>query len=288
LRRRKWCFGVGMAAEPIEISVDEAARLLRVQPQTVQRRRRRGELGKGGREGMVVLSPSSTWLRSEDAGAMLGLTAASVRGAAARGELAGKRDREGRWWIRLESVLTDNRCDPATVAVFTGERASGEAEVADRRPVVVDHLFRQVNVRLDRDESELLDELAAEHGSQRAAFGAALRALAAEGASPADVAELRVERDLYRDQAEEAQETARLLAELSRERLVDELYCPACDRLVPIEEADRQVDEHGTVVLYHRPHGRRDGGVLRSSSVMARRRAAGVDDDRGATDTSRS
>lgn len=245
--------------------------MLRVQPQTVARRRRRGELPKGDRADTVVLSPA-TWLRSEDAAAMLGLTTASVRGAAGRGELAGRRDREGRWWIRLESVLADGRCDPETVAVFTGERVAQLEEV--RPDPLPDRMQRVLYVRLDSGESELLDELAAVHGSQRAAVGAGLRALHAEGASPAEVAELRVERDLFRDEAESSRETARLLAELSRERLVDELYCPACEALVPIEEADRAEDEQGYVVLYHRRHGLREGGKFRTSSVMARRHPA--------------
>lgn len=260
-----------MPLEPVELSLVDTARLLRVQPQTVTRRLRAGELERGP-DGAVVLSPATTWLRTEDAGAMLGVSSATVRGAAGRGELAGRRDREGRWLIRLESVLADPRCDPETVAVFTGQRPPAVEEPPPAP--AIDRLTRPVYVRLDRDECELLDELAGEHGSQRAAVAAGLRALAAREATPADVAELRVERDLYRDQAEAAQETARALAELARERLVDELYCPACEALVPIEETDRQADEHGAVILYHRPHGLRSGGVLRGSSVVARRHSA--------------
>jgi hypothetical protein len=268
-----------LALHAVEVGVDEAARILHVQPSTVRRRLRVGELRRGrrGAGDQVELSPD-TWVRVEDAAAILSVTPATVRAAIGRGELAGTRAGSGRWQVRLESVLADRRANRDVVARFGGE-PTVEPDPGPAPPAGSRHRLRRgVYLQLDTDEVELLEIGRDRYGSFRAAIVAGLRAVDAEGASPSEAAELRVERDLYRDQAAEARERATLLAELARRGLVDELYCPTCEQLVPISEAGHEPQPDGTVVLYHEPHGLRAGGKLRSTSVMARRRALEPDD----------
>lgn len=262
------------ALQAIEVGVDEAARILHVQPSTVRRRLRAGELKRGKGAGSVLLAPES-WIRVEDAAAILGVTTSTVRAMIVRGQLAGTRERSGRWRVRLESVLVEPRADGDVVARFGGE----PTVEPDPGPAVagVHRMRRPVYVQLDADEVELLERGRDRHGSQRAAVVAGLRAIDADAATPGEAAELRVERDLYRDSAEQARERAAVLAELARRGLVDELYCPTCERLVPIEEAGYVREQDGTVVLFHEPHGLREGGRLRSSSVMGRRRPLELD-----------
>jgi hypothetical protein len=265
------------AFRAIEVGVDEAARLLHVQPSTVRRRLRSGELRKGSTPSTVELSPES-WIRVEDTAALLSVTPATVRAAIGRGELAGTRERSGRWRVRLESVLADRRADRDVVARFGGEpTVDDDPGLAGAPPATRHRMRRPVYLQLDADEVDLLELGKDQFGSFRAAIVAGLRAVEADGASTADVAELRVERDLYRDQALEARERAAVLTELARRGLVDELYCPTCDELVPIGEAGYQADADGTVVIFHEPHGLRAGGRMRSSSVLGRRRPLAVD-----------
>src|SRR5882672_3062877 len=104
----------------LEVGIDEAARMLRVQPSTVRRRLRNGELRRGSATGVgdaVALSPES-WVWVEDAAAILSVTPATVRAAIGRGELAGTRTSSGRWRVRLESVLADRRADRDVVVRF--------------------------------------------------------------------------------------------------------------------------------------------------------------------------
>lgn len=262
----------------VEVSVDEAAALWRVQPQTILRRLRSKELRRGAAPNTVSLDPGRTWVRVEDAAVMLGVTPATVRACISRGELAGRKERGGRWRVRLESVLADRRCDPTAAARFGGDTVPRDPPA--RRPAAEGAFRRMVLVRLDADESELLAHVRDRYGSQQAAIVAGLRAAEAGGATPSEVAELRVEHDLYRDEARAARERAALLAELARERLVDELWCPRCERLVPIEEAGYAVDEDsGVVELFHDPHGHHRAGRMRPGTVMARRRPLERDDE---------
>jgi hypothetical protein len=255
----------------LEVTVEEAASLVHVQPATIRRRLRAGELRVGRRGDGVVLDPAETWLRVEDAGTMLGVTSATVRAAIGRGELAGRRERGGRWRVRLESVLADRRCDPDVVARFGGEPPApaprGDREVPPAR------LRRDLFLRLDAEDVELLERARDRHGTYREAVSFALRVADEEATSPAEVAELRADRDLFRDETAAARERARELAALARTRVVDELYCPACEGMVPIEEAEYAEVDDGRVAIYHGQHGYRRGGRLRASSVMAHRRS---------------
>ena len=268
----------------LEVPIDEAALLLRVQPQTIRRRLSAGDLvnkrdGRKLNRDVVELDPTMTRLRVEDAGAMLGVTAATVRAMISRGELAGVRERGGRWKISLGSVLAHPRCDPELVARFGGEPGSIEPVSEPLTgPAPAHRLRRTVRAELDVDELELLERAVDRHGTVRAAIVAGLLATADEDATPGETAELRVERDLYRDEAERASERAQTIAELARRHHVDELHCPRCERLVPIAEVGYVVDDEGHVALYHEPHGYRERGRVRSSTVMARRHEAPAED----------
>lgn len=253
--------------------------ILRVQPQTVQRRLRAGELHRPEKASRLVrLDPAQDWLRVEDAASMLGVTPATVRAAIGRGELAGRRERGGRWRVRLESILANRRVDAEIVARFGGE-APAPAFVDESSAPRPQRLRRIVHVQIDEEDIELLERGRDRHGTIRAAVVHGLRVIDEDTlAAPGELAELRAERDLHRETAERAQARAALLTELARKRLVDELYCQHCEKLVPIEEAGFEQQEDGTVLLYHQEHGLRRGGRIRSSTVMASRRPARPDD----------
>jgi hypothetical protein len=217
---------------------------------------------------VVVLDPGETWLRVEDTAALLSVTPATVRAAISRGELAGRRERGGRWRVRLESVLGHPRCNPGAVARFGGKALPIEERASD---IPVGRLSRDVFARLDAAEAELLERARARHGTIRAAIVAGLRALDEDDTQPGEVAELRVAHDLYRDEAEQARNRAAVFADLFRRRAVDVLYCPVCEKLVPLDQAGYEVEPDGTVAIYHEPHGYRAGSRVRASTVMARR-----------------
>lgn len=263
-----------------KLSVDSAGKLLQIAPTTVRRRVRVKELRKEerpGREFLVVFDPARDTLRAEDAAAILGVSPATVRAAITSGELVGVKDKKGRWRVRLESVLADPRAHPEVVALFTGEQLL-ELEQEPPPPARVGRLRRDVFLRIDEGaETELLERAIAQHGTLRAAVVAGLAALAEETMGELEAAELLADRDVHRDRAERAEARARGLAELVRERTVEELYCPHCDRLVPIAECDYELDGE-QIELYHRKHGHHRGSRLRASTIVARRRVR-LDDE---------
>ena len=258
----------------LEVTVEEAAFLLRVQPSTVRRRLRNGEL-RGRRERgvqSVQLDPDTTWLRVEDAAGILNVTPATVRALIVRGALAGRREHGGRWRVRLASVLEDRRAHPDVVARFGGEPVDRPPVVPAGRLAAPGMMRRDVFLRLSADDAQLLERGRDRHGSITAAVAAGLRAIDTDDTySPGEVAELRVDRDLHRDRARDHGERARALHEIVSRGVVEELYCPVCEQLVPINEVDL-VDVGDLVELYHGPHGHRKGGALRAGSVMGRRR----------------
>jgi hypothetical protein len=260
----------------LDVSVEEAASLLHVQPSTVRRRLRAGELlGRRDRGSQTVeLDPATTWIRVEDAAAILGVTPATVRALIVRGALAGRREREGRWRVRLASVLEDRRAHPDTVNRFGGEPAERPAAPVGPRLAGPGRLRRDVFIRLSAEDAELLERGRDRHGTITAAVAAGLRAIDTDDTySPGEVAELRVDRDLHRDRADAVTRRVRVLHELVMRGVVEELYCPTCDKLVPVTEAEvAEVDGGDQVELYHAPHGHRRAGALRASSVVGRRR----------------
>ncbi len=246
--------------------------LLRVQPQTIRRRLRAGtlEAKRGDGVDVVVLDPHVTFFYVEDVGAALGVTAGTVRQMLGRGDLAGVRQHGGRWRVRLQSVLEHSRCDPELVVRFGGEAPAPEPARLEERPA---RLVRPVYARLDVETAELLDRAVDRHGTQAAALAAALRALD-DDVAPGELAELRVELELLREQEATARDRAAAIVELARRHHVDELYCPRCERLVPIDEADYVIDDEGHVAMFHAEHGYHAGGRIRASTIMARRHEA--------------
>lgn len=263
----------------MRLSVEETAALLHVRSSTVRSRLRAGELRRVPGEGPVrVLLEPGDYIRSEDAAAILGISPTTVRSAIGRGELAGRRTRKGRWQVRLESVLADPRAADTAASFSEAPRLPDEQtaliEETPRRPGRHD-LF----VRLDEHELDLLELAQARYGTKRAAVATALACLVEHDAEPGEVAELRVERDVYRDRVAELERDLQLLAGISRRQVVDELYCPTCEAMVPIDGWGYARDEQtGTIEIYHRKHGHHRRTRLRNGSVMATRQPpAGLD-----------
>lgn len=258
----------------MELSVEETAALLHVRPSTVRSRLRAGELRRAAGAGAVrvVLEPGD-YIRSEDAAAILGLSPTTVRAAIDRGELAGRRSRRGRWTVRLESVLADQRASEESRRLL--ELGPAPAVDDDEPPAERRAGRHNVFVQLDDRELDTLELAAARHGSKRAAVAVALSALVEQDATPGDVAELRVERDTYRDRCEQLERDLQLLAGVARRQVVDELYCPQCETFVPLDQWGYARDADGRIEVYHRKHGHRGHSRMRTGSVMARRTAAG-------------
>jgi excisionase family DNA binding protein len=270
-----------------DLSVDEAAQLLRVQPETIRRRVRSKEL-RAGPAGGVRLTPQDDWVRVEDASALLGVAPATVRASIARGRLTGRREEHGRWRVQLLSVLEDRRCEVDARRVFgdvehdasAGHDASArsrsdggpEGVAGGRGATRRGRSSRDVFVRLYDDEPELLERAAARHGSNRAAVVEGLRAIDDDAASSVDVAELRAAYEIQGEQLERVRTAHRNLSAHARRRMVDEVHCHHCERLVSIEELDEHELEDGTMELFHKKHGHRPAGKLgRPSTVVARR-----------------
>lgn len=261
---------------PLELSQEDAARLLRVQPQTITRRLRSGELERaetiGPGPAMVRLVPSETWIRVEDASALLGVSPATIRSNITRGRLDGRREKGGRWRVLLRSVLEDRRCDPAAVALFTGEAAPApDPQPPGRSHARSPRLFhRQVNVRLSEQEQELLERCQDRYGTIRAAIVAGLQSIDRDDLD-LDVQEIHAERELFRDQLARVRDAHRGLRARAEGRMVDELYCHVCERMVPVEETGQHEREDGTVEIFHERHGHRSEARFRSNTVIARR-----------------
>ena len=258
----------------ISLGVSEVAELLHVQPQTVTRRLRGGELERaetiGPGPASVRLVPAETWLRVEDASALLGVSPATVRSNITRGRLTGRREKSGRWRVLLRSVLEDSRCDPAALEVFTGERVADDEEQSPNRPRRPSSLHRSVFLRLTEEEAELLERARDRHGTIRAAVVVGLQAIDLDDLDDTD--ELRAEHALYREQTERLRAAHRGLRDRAEGRLVDELYCQVCESWVPVEECSAaEIDEKGTLEVFHEIHGHRSGSRFRSDSGLARR-----------------
>jgi hypothetical protein len=266
----------------VELSVEDAARLLHVQPQTIRRRVRAGELQTaetiGPAPASVRLVPGEDWIRVEDASALLRVAPATIRSNITRGRLTGRREKNGRWRVLLRAVLEDPRCDPTAIEAFGGEAAGQDDKTPGHNAQVgrTHSLHRSVFVRLDPEESELLERCRDRHGTIRAAVVFGLEAIDRDDLD-VDVAEVHSERELYREQLERVRGAHRGLQERAEGRLVDELYCPVCETFVPIEETDRLEVADGTEEIYHRKHGHRSGSKIRSNTVIARRAKLSLD-----------
>lgn len=263
---------------PVELSVEDAAVLLHVQPATVRRRIARKELRTARRVGggeMVRFAPADDWIRVEDASAILGVAPATVRANVRDGRLTGRREKSGRWRVSLRSVLEDRRCDRDALALFGGDPV--EEPPAARPPRLPHQLHRAVYVRLRDEEVEVLERGRDRHGSIQAAVVAGLRAIDDDQAGDVDVAALRVDRDTYEQQLGRVRAAHRNLSARARERMVDELWCPVCEAFVPIEETGQAELEDGTVEVFHEKHGHRSGSRFRSNTVIARRARISLD-----------
>lgn len=264
---------------PVELSVSDCARLLHVQPQTVQRRLRAGELRQAETIGsgpvLVRLAPAEDWIRVEDASALLGVSPATVRANVTRGRLQGRREAHGRWRVLLRSVLEDRRCEPSALEAFGEKPESSTAEIhtGGRRP---HSLHRSVFLRLSPEETELLERARDRHGTIRAAVVVGLEATDRDDIEVGQ-AELLAERDLYRGQLERVRSAHRGLQARTEGRTVDELYCPVCEAFIPIEETDHVEREDGAQEIFHRKHGHRSGGRIRMNTVIARRAKLAVE-----------
>lgn len=262
--------------QTVDLTVEQAADLLGVSVGTVRRRLAARELRSvrthdDGRT-LVRVAPYEDWVPVDAAAGLLGQATSTVRAAAQRGELAGRRDEDGRWRVKLLSVLEDPRCDPRALALFTGGEPGPPAERPERiRPAA--RVTKDVFFRIDVDELELLERAKQRHGTYAAAIVHALRAAGQDDTLTGDeLAELRLAVETNRSALERARAAHRNLSERAKGRLVDELYCPACERVVAIEEFD-VLEIDGTGELFHRPHGHRHGSKLRGSTVAARRKS---------------
>lgn len=263
----------------MELSIGQAAGLLHVKESTVRSRLRSGELRRAPGAGPVrVWLEPGDFIRSEDAAAILGVSPTTVRSAIDRGELAGKRVQGGRWRVRLDSVLSDPRAAESAAQLGSGAPETVEEETsfaAPRRPGRHD-----VFVRLDEHEIALLELAAARHGSKRQAVATALSVLIEQDATPGEVAELRAEHAAMGEQLAQRDKDLRELASVARRQLVDELYCPRCEQMVPVEGWGYARDEEtGMIEVYHRAHGHARHGRMRTGSVMAHRHGRPRDDD---------
>lgn len=256
----------------IEIPVAEVARLLHVQPQTVQRRLRSKELAAaptiGQGPALVRLTPAETWIRVEDASAVLGVSPTTIRSNITRGRLTGRREENGRWRVLLRSVLEDPRCDPAAVEAFGGEPAPSTTEIhTEPRP---HSLHRQLNLRLSEEELELLDRGRDRFGTIRAAVVAGLEAIDRDDLD-VDHAELRTERDVYREQAERLRVAHAGLRDRADGHLVEELHCHVCEQWVPVDDCEAVELPEGGYEIFHGKHGHVSGKRFRSNTGLARR-----------------
>lgn len=256
-----------------DVSIDEAAGFLGVSGSTIRARLRSGELRRardvaGGVH--VRFVPLEDWLRLPDAAGLLGVSTSTLRAACAHGEIVCRRV-EGRWQVRLISVLEDARCDPRAVALFSGAPPPPREEPAParREPPA---LRRRVHLALPVEDAERLERLRDEHGSVTLVVCEGLRVLEEQPASPGEVEELYAEHRATRERLARVEGEHQALVERSRDRLVDEVYCPSCERLVPIEEFGDVVLEDDTVELVHEPHRHRQANRLRGGTVAARRR----------------
>jgi hypothetical protein len=260
----------------IDLSVNDAARLLHVQPQTVQRRLRSGELPRvetiGGQPPRVRLAPAEAWIRVEDASALLGVSPATIRSNIARGRLAGRREEHGRWRVLLRSVLEDPRCRPEAVEMFGGEGAPPPSPGVRPSRTGKRLLHRQLNVRLSEEEAELLDRARDRHGTFRAAIVVSLMAADEDGAA-VDHAELAAEHVLYREQLERLRVAHRGLRARAEGNLVEELHCHVCGVWVPVEECDAVELPGGGYEIFHEKHGHVSGSRFRTDTGLARRAA---------------
>lgn len=253
------------------LSIEQTASFLGVSPATVRRRLVAGELTmvrSHAGERMVRLRPYDDWLRVEDAAGLLELSTAAVRARIQRGELAGKRV-GGRWRVLLAAVLDDGRVNRQALALFGGQQTPQEEPAEPvRRPAA--RMRKDVFVRLDEEECALLEQARARHGSNTAAIAAGLRADAEQPVDVDQAAELRVELEttrgaLHRTRAEHDDLRAR-----ARAGLVDELYCPACERLIPVEEF-RVIEIEDREELHHGAHRPRQDSKLRRGTAAGRR-----------------
>lgn len=267
-----------MAWQIRDLTVDETAAFLGVSGSTVRSRLRTKELRsvkdeRGGR--LVRFAPLEDTLRLPDAAGILGVATSTARAACARGELAGRRV-DGRWRVRLVSVLEDPRADPAVVELFGGSPTPRPPVEPPRRPA--SSVYRSVQVRLPVEEAERLERLQARHGGGHGSLTLVvcegLRALdeAADAPSEGDLAELRSELEVRGEQLERARTAHRGLHERTQGRLVDEVYCPVCEELVAIEEFRVVEVEDGSTELVHAGHPHRRRSRLRPGSVAARRK----------------
>lgn len=263
-----------------DMSIDETAAFLGVTPATVRSRLRSKELrsvqsAQGPQ--LVRFAPLEDTIRLPDAAGILGIATSTVRAACARGELAGQRV-NGRWRVRLVSVLEDPRADPAVVELFGGSPTPRPPVEPPRRPPAT--AYRQVQLRLPLEDAERLERLQAArgggHGSLTLVILDALRALdeSPDAPSSGELAELRSELAARGEQLERARAAHRGLHERAQGRLVDELYCPVCERLVAVEEFE-PVGVAGDVELVHQGHPHRHRSRLRPGTVAARRQRLG-------------
>jgi excisionase family DNA binding protein len=266
-----------------DLTVEEAARFLGVSGSTVRARLRSGELRSvKTQEGRVTVrfSPLEDWLRLPDAAGLLGVATSTARAACARGELVGRR-KGGRWQVKLVSVLEDPRVDRGAVELFGGSPTPMPPPEPERpRPA---RLSRTVYVRLSPEDAETLERLQLRvgggYGSLSAVVAAALKVLdehdAGDVATGDELAELRAELLARSEALERARLAHRNLSERARARLVDELYCPVCERLVGIEQLEVIVLDDGSAELVHRGHPHRHGSRLRPGTVAGRRGPVG-------------
>lgn len=262
-----------MAYQVRDLTVEQTASFLGVSPATVGRRAKAGELrlvrsSSGGR--LIRFAPYDDWLRADDAAGLLGVSSATVRLRVQRGQLAGQRV-EGRWRVLLASVLDQPRVNPETLALFTGEQPPEAVPEPDRRPP--GRFTKGMHVRLDEDTITLLEAARARHGTYAAAVDAALRREADEPVDVDEIAGIRVDLETTRGALERSRAQERDLRDRYRARPVDELYCPACERLVPIEEVTVVEVGDGLQELHHGAHEPRQASKLRRGTVAARRRA---------------
>jgi excisionase family DNA binding protein len=246
------------------LTVDEAAQLLHVQPETIRRRIRTKEL-RGGPDGGVRLVPLDDWLRVEDAAALLSVAPATVRANIKRGRLVGRREGHGRWRVRLASVLEDRRVDARAAGLFGAEPA-GDVDDAPRPSRRRGRASREVFVRLYDEEPELLERCVDRHGSIRVAVVEGLRAID-DDQIDVDVAELRAAHDLRGEQLERVRTAHRNLSAHAASRLVDEVYCPRCEAMIPIGELEEHQLEDGTTALHCGRHRYRKPRVATRAPV---------------------
>lgn len=258
----------------VDLSIEEAAELFHVTAATIRRRVRDGELRTveqvGPGPARARLSPAETWVRVEDASALLGVAPATVRSNVTRGRLAGRREKGGRWRIQLRSVLEDPRCEPGVLELFGGA-APAKSESSTTQIHTRPHsLHKTVFVRLSPEEAEVLERGRDRHGTQRAAVVAGLHAIDVDELD-VDAGELRAERDLFEEQVQRLRTAHRGLRDRAEGHLVDELYCHVCERWVAVDDCAAVELEDGRLEIFHEKHGHRSGARFRMNTGLARR-----------------